>query len=140
MITTNKSIVKRQFGFAELLTSNTKLLKGSKAYSVRGVALAPAKTSGRNTCPQAGNCADVCVLWFSGRTHSESVRQAMIARTNLFFDDRPTFYRLLDASLAKHRRRCSREGTLRNWQPFAVCWNRVTPTLVRDYPAELRDC
>ena len=48
MITTNKAIVKRSYGFSELLTKNAKLKKGRARYNVCGLTLAPHKQSGRN--------------------------------------------------------------------------------------------
>ena len=59
----------------KLLTSNAKLEKSGKNWSIVGLSLAPHKQSGRNTCPEAGHCADMCVLWFAGRTVMPTTRK-----------------------------------------------------------------
>jgi hypothetical protein len=98
------------YGFSELLTKNAKLKKGSKAYNVRGLSLAPAKTSGRNVCSMAGYCAKMCVVWFSGRTVMRTTRNAAIARTRLFFNERQQFIALLFHAITCHIGKCKQLG------------------------------
>jgi hypothetical protein len=101
--------MKRSYGFKELLTSNAKLIKGPSTYSVLGLTLAPHRQSGRNVCPEAGYCAEMCVLWFAGRMVQKATRQAAIARTKLFFDERETFLALLSWSIVLHSMKCGRQ-------------------------------
>lgn len=79
-----------------LTISNYKLQKAAKftdnKYAMAGLALAPASHSGYNVCPAStAGCRDACVLWFAGRTVMPNVRNAMIRRTRMFFEDREKF-------------------------------------------------
>ena len=137
MITTNREIVKRTYGFSELLTKNAKLKKGRASYNVRGLALAPAKMSGRNVCPESGFCGSICVLWFAGRTVTRSVRAAMKARTDLFFEDRERFLALLQLAIRHHVSRCRNAGELpvvRLNTASDLPWERIAPQLFTDNP------
>ncbi|MCP4166029.1 MAG: hypothetical protein GY759_09075 [Chloroflexi bacterium] len=81
-----------------LLSLNSKLKKVLEIYvnvMIAGLALAPHMTSGYNTCLGAGWCTTVCNLWFSGRTVTDVVRNAMINRTLMFFENRDLFFHLL---------------------------------------------
>ena len=85
----------------KLLTTNTKLLKGS--YNIVGLSLAPSHHSGHNVCPESTpSCRSGCVLWMRGMTRMPNVRAAMIARTNYFFNDRDKFFNQLKKELLTH--------------------------------------
>lgn len=76
--------------------ANNKLRKAAKVtknkYVTAGLSLAPAKHSGYNVCPSSTHgCREACVLWFSGRAVMPVVRNAMISRTKMFFEDREKF-------------------------------------------------
>ena len=97
----------------ELLTSNAKLEKQNGIeYLVSGIALAPHNRGAFNVCPEAGYCSAVCNLWFSGRTVTSTVRNAMLNRTSLLFNDRDAFMHQLDKETAKHIRKANKLGVL----------------------------
>jgi hypothetical protein len=98
----------------QLLTSNTKLSKtaGDNRYSILGLALPPAKLSGRNLCPEHGDCANVCNGWFSGRTVTEPVRNAMLARSALYLHNRALFMELLSQDIERHLTRSVKKGRI----------------------------
>lgn len=97
----------------ELLTSNSKLEKQNGIeYLVSGIALAPHNRGAFNVCPEAGYCSAVCNLWFSGRTVTSTVRNAMLNRTSLLHTDRNGFLEQLDKETAKHIRKADKLGVL----------------------------
>lgn len=124
----------------KLLSTNAKLSKipgSNEKFLIRGLSMAPHKMSGKNVCPWAGFCALVCVLWFAGRTVMENVRRAMIARTELFFTDRPEFLRQLYRELTALQRAADKAGAtaaVRLNTASDVVWERVAPQIFRDFP------
>jgi hypothetical protein len=97
-----------------ILSDNTKLRKLPSGAEVinAGLTFAPAKRSGIvNVCPHAtAACIAACVLWFAGRTVTDCVRNAAIARTRLWHFDPTTFYRRLHRALAALGRRAAKLG------------------------------
>jgi len=96
-----------------LLTSNYKLEKtADSAYLVKGLSIAPHSLgNGRNVCPQATDaCKAACVLWYTGRTVTPSVRNAMASRKERFFQDRVQFYSDLAIEIDKFRKSAARKG------------------------------
>ena len=85
--------------------SNYKLNKGDGRYAAVGLALAPARHSGHDVCPESGVCASVCTLWFSGRTVFPLVRDAMIRRTRFLMEDRAAFIEQLHAEIEQESKR-----------------------------------
>ena len=84
----------------ELIGSNTKLAKKSGLeYLIAGLSLAPHQRGPANVCPEAGYCSAVCNLWYSGRTVTKPVRNAMLRRSQLLTDDPKRFRKLLDSDL-----------------------------------------
>jgi hypothetical protein len=134
----HKSTTKELHQFQHLLTSNAKLRKRRKRYHAIGLTLAPAKTSGRNVCPESGFCANICVLWFTGRMVMQPSRQAALARTKLFFDDRATFITLLEQSIQQHLDTCRKQHeqpAVRLNAASDISWERIAPNIFRDFPA-----
>ena len=88
-----------------LLSLNAKLAKSVAQHGheilTAGLFLAPHKQSGRNVCPMAGACSQVCVLWFSGRTVTQPVRDAMLRRTKLCHDHPELFLEQLRSEIGK---------------------------------------
>jgi len=88
-----------------LLSTNSKLSKlpNGKNALIRGLSLAPHILAGILTvCAFAtAACMAACVLWFAGRTVMASVRDAAIARTQLYFKHREFFLRQLAIELRK---------------------------------------
>lgn len=73
------------------------------------VYLAPYNLSGRNVCPMGEHCAPHC-LNESGHNKIEkfssknTIEKSRIKKTNLFYDDRETFMKLLIYEIAKEQR------------------------------------
>ena len=90
-----------------LLGSNAKLLKhNGEKYLIAGLTMAPHTLGGvGNVCESAtAGCKASCVLWFTGRTVTESVRAAMIRRTQHFASDPQGFTRQLHKEINRHVR------------------------------------
>lgn len=101
-----------------LIGSNTKLAKQSgKKYLIAGLSLAPHRRGPENVCPEAGYCSAVCNLWFSGRTVTRPVREAMIRRSQLLFDDPSNFRELLNSDLDRFVRRAQDSGLMPLFRP-----------------------
>ena len=85
-----------------LIGSNTKLAKRSGLeYLIAGLSLAPHRRGPENVCPEAGYCSAVCNLWFSGRTVTKPVRNAMIRRSELLAEKPKQFRELLESDLER---------------------------------------
>ena len=95
-----------------LLSLNNKLAKSIAVFKVltAGLFLAPHKRSGHNVCKFAGHCSAVCNLWFSGRTVTEPVRQAMLRRTRLYFENPAEFFDFVYSDIAYLERKAIRES------------------------------
>jgi hypothetical protein len=113
----------RQRGFRALLTPdgyNPKTKKGrARGYATAIMHLAPANLSGRNVCQFASPGCRAACLNTAGRggilKHGETtnaIQLARIARTRLFFDDRPAFARLMASEIAAHVRRSRKHGLI----------------------------
>lgn len=87
-----------------LLNTNTKLLKqNGNRYLIAGLTLAPHRIGGQQVCTHATEaCMAACVLWFTGRTVTQSVRHAMIRRKRLLFENPVKFEALLRADIESH--------------------------------------
>jgi hypothetical protein len=90
-----------------LSTGNPKTLKGTgQGYNTYILHLAPYTLSGKNTCPKATpGCAAACLntagrggMFKKGET-TNTIQQARIRKTNLFYNDRAEFMRLLVADI-----------------------------------------
>ncbi len=96
----------------KLLTiNNRKTRKGEDFGYLTGILhLAPHKISGHNVCPFASaGCSKAC-LNTAGFGRYKNVQDARIARTNLFFDDRPTFLAMLEGEIASLRYTAKKKG------------------------------
>lgn len=84
-----------------LTVANPKILKGLQSgYATAVLHLAPAWSSGRNTCANhTTECAEAC-LYFAGRGAFDKVQQARLNRTQQFFLNRSQFmdWLLLDVA------------------------------------------
>lgn len=91
---------------------DAKTVKGEKRGYLTGVMyLAPVSEAGiGNVCPMASNgCATAC-LFTAGRGRYNSVRQARINRTHLFFNDRPAFMEKLIGEIEALERKAKKLG------------------------------
>lgn len=94
----------------ELLSTNTKLEKQNGIrYLVAGLSLAPHGLSDViDVCPQStAGCRSSCVLWFTGRTVTQSVRAAMRRRTRWLATDRQGFLDALYRDIESHQQRAA---------------------------------
>lgn len=86
-----------------LTVGNPKLMKGEKkGYLSFVLHLAPSDLSGYNTCPMASAGCRAACLNTAGRgglfkvgTFTNTIQEARIRKTKLFFEDRPTFMAML---------------------------------------------
>jgi hypothetical protein len=93
-----------------LSTGNPKTLKGmQQGYNTYILHLAPATLSGHNTCPKATKgCINACLNtagrggMFKRGENTNTIQEARIRKTKLFYNDRDTFMHLLykDITLA----------------------------------------
>jgi hypothetical protein len=127
-----------EFQVGEILTTNAKLEKAPDGdeIMVRGVSMAPAKRSGvGNVCLFATRaCIMACVLWFGGRTVTESVRHAAIARTLLFFLHPGVFFARLDRELRKWLRAAAKAGVRLYVRLNTASDITYAPWFMRQYP------
>ena len=94
--------------------SNTKTLKGEQlGYRTYIMHLAPGKLSGYQVCASASaGCLFAC-LNLSGMGKFSNVQAARIAKTQLFFMDRPAFMKQLVKEIRAAILKCMKEG----WTP-----------------------
>lgn len=101
-----------------LIGSNTKLAKQSgKKYLIAGLSLAPHRRGPQNVCPEAGYCSAVCNLWFSGRTVTRPVREAMIRRSQALWEDPQAFRKNLEKDLDRLYRQATSQGLIPLFRP-----------------------
>lgn len=72
--------------------------------------LAPASSSGYQTCPKATDGCEASCLNTSGHGRFENVQQARIERTKMFFEHRNVFLSQLQTEIAKAERKAVKEG------------------------------
>ena len=91
--------------------SQTKMAKGEKyGYKTAILHLAPYKLSGKNVCPKASKeCIFFC-LNTSGRGQMNSVQQARINKTKLFWKDRKKFLEQLSLEIGQLKKRARSQG------------------------------
>ena len=90
-----------------LSTGNPKTLKGmQQGYNTYILHLAPSTLSGHNTCPKAtAGCISACLNtagrggMFKKGEFTNTIQKARIRKTNLFYDNRDEFMRLLVADI-----------------------------------------
>jgi hypothetical protein len=92
--------------------TNTKTNKSDSigGYKTAILHLAPAELSGRNVCPWATEGCKKACLNTAGRGAFDSVQDARIRKTKLFFDDMPRFMALLVTDIEKFERQCKAKG------------------------------
>ncbi|MEO2047203.1 MAG: hypothetical protein ABGX16_11595 [Pirellulales bacterium] len=84
----------------KLLQENRKLsLWNGGKYLIRGLSLAPGKTSGHNVCHYMGACFASCIGYFNGWQNMGSTRAAEIARTRYAMEYPQDFRAQLDREL-----------------------------------------
>jgi hypothetical protein len=117
--------------------SQTKMAKGEKfGYKTAILHLAPYKLSGKNVCPKASKeCIAFC-LNTSGRGQMNSVQQARINKTNLFWKDRTKFLKQLSQEIGQLKKRARSQGfkfAVRLNGTSDLAWHRFS-SLMQDHP------
>jgi hypothetical protein len=101
------------------ISSDAKTVKGEALGYLTGVMyLAPAKLSGYQVCPKASDgCSAACLGWYAGRANivkkggsTNKIRDARIAKTRWFFEDREGFMAQLVKEIAALVRKAERDG------------------------------
>lgn len=90
--------------------SNAKTAKTSKEVESVILHLAPSDLSGRDVCPFASAGCRAACLNTSGRGTMDSVQSARLRKTNLLFEDKTEFWRLLIDDLVKLEKRAEKKG------------------------------
>ena len=93
------------------IDNNAKTIKGQKLKVMTAILyLAPAKSSGFNTCPMASKgCAASC-LNTAGRGQMNSVQLGRINKTKWYFLERESFLIQLKKEIRAHVNRCKIKG------------------------------
>lgn len=115
--------------------SNTKLRKSnskSVEYLTVGLSLSPAKESGYEMCAsRSPGCTQAC-LFTAGRGVYANVRNARIARTRLFHQDRALFRAMLFSELMRWEQKAHKQGKVlacRLNVVSDVMWEKMFPEL-----------
>lgn len=116
--------------------SQTKMAKGEKyGYKTAIQHLAPYKLSGKNVCPKASKeCIFFC-LNTSGRGQMNSVQQARINKTKLFWKDRKKFLEQLSLEIGQLKKRARSQGykfAVRLNGTSDLAWHRFS-SLMQDH-------
>jgi hypothetical protein len=90
--------------------SNAKTAKTSEQVESVILHLAPSDLSGRDVCPFASAGCRAACLNTAGRGTMETVQSARIRKTNLLFDNKTEFWRLLVADLIRLEKRAKKKG------------------------------
>lgn len=106
--------------FKLLSTANPKTQKGAAlGYLTFVLHLAPSTLSGKNVCPKATpGCIDACLNlagrggMFTEEQGTNSVQEARLRKTRLFFEDRDTFMEYLEQDINKAIRQAARLGLI----------------------------
>ena len=129
-----------------LSLGNPKTLKGMKqGYNTYILHLAPASLSGHNTCPKAtAGCIDACLNtagrggMFKRGEVTNTIQQARIRKTQLFFNDRDLFMSLLVKDITLAIKQSEKKGLIPvfrlngtsdlSWEKYSVVRNGVVYT------------
>lgn len=120
------------------VNSDAKTIKSNKMgkYLTAILYLAPAKTSGYQTCPSATvGCMSSC-LFTAGRGAMNSVQHARTRKTKLFFERRNEFIELLDEELDSFCKKTAKMGVLPSVRlngTSDICWPNICPSLFSKY-------
>lgn len=120
---------------------NAKTIKSDKfGEFLTGVLyLAPAKTSGKQTCPNSSvGCRSSC-LFTAGRGAMSNVQAGRIRKTNLWFNDRKEFVRLLVEDFNKLKKKAEAANVrpavrLNGTSDIMFCKDKIANKLFSGYP------
>ena len=124
-----------------LLSANSKLRKlpGAAAkYRAIGLAMAPARHSGRNLCTwSTTGCENACNGFFSGMNVTRTTRAALVGRARLFLENRAEFVAKLFRELANFAKLCARQNVIpavRLNVSTDIVWERILPEIFAEFP------
>lgn len=139
-----------------LSTGNPKILKGlAQGYNTYILHLAPATLSGYNTCPKATHgCAAACLntagrggMFKRGET-TNTIQQARIRKTRLFYSDREQFMALLVKDIELGIKQSAKLGLIPvfrlngtsdlSWEKYSVVRGGVVYTNIFEAFAEVQ--
>jgi hypothetical protein len=127
-----------------LSVGNPKTLKGMKqGYNTYILHLAPATLSGHNTCPKATKgCINACLNtagrggMFKRGENTNTIQEARIRKTKLFYNDRDTFMHLLYKDITLAIKQSAKLGLIPvirlngtsdiSWEKYPVTMGNVT--------------
>jgi hypothetical protein len=127
-----------------LSVGNPKTLKGMKqGYNTYILHLAPATLSGHNTCPKATKgCIEACLNtagrggMFKRDENTNTIQEARIRKTKLFYNDRDTFMHLLYKDITLAIKQSAKLGLIPvirlngtsdiSWEKYPVTMGNVT--------------
>lgn len=111
--------------------------KKDSGYRVAIMHLSPHKMSGYNTCPQASpGCIAAC-LNTAGHGAYNSVQEARIRRTKLFFEQRDKFKEQLFREIRNFIKKNDKEGlktAIRLNGTSDIRWEQVMPEVFKEFP------
>lgn len=114
----------------KLLSTNAKLSKSVPGFLVMGLQLAPHNLAGIKTvCPHASEGCKAACLYTAGQGVYQRVKQARVARTRFFWNDRAAFMTALYAEIAYYQRRAEKKGlslAVRLNTISDIAWERET--------------
>lgn len=129
-----------------LSQGNPKTLKGeAMGYNTYILHLAPASLSGHNTCPKATpGCISACLNtagrggMFKKGENTNTIQQARIRKTKLFYNDRDTFMHLLAKDITLAIKQSAKKGLIPvfrlngtsdiSWEKYPVTMGNVVYT------------
>ena len=129
-----------------LSVGNPKTLKGMKqGYNTYILHLAPASLSGHNTCPKATpGCIAACLNtagrggMFKRGENTNTIQKARIRKTQLFYDNRDEFFKLLVADINLAIKQSMKKGLIPvfrlngtsdiSWEKYPVTMGNVVYT------------
>ena len=119
--------------------ANSKTVKGDLLgeYLTTILYLAPAKTSGHQTCPSATEGCKASCLFTAGRGVMHSVQAARVRKTLEFFKDRKKFILEIYKELQAFEKKCviiDRKGAVRLNGTSDIDWVSIAPELFKDFP------
>lgn len=121
------------------VSANAKTVKSDKLgkYLTGILYLAPAKTSGKQTCPNSSVGCRASCLFTAGRGKMHSVENARIRKTRLWFEDRKQFAEMLLDDLKKFKKKCRTTDVrpairLNGTSDIMFCKDKLVKNLIRD--------
>jgi hypothetical protein len=121
------------------VSQNAKTVKSDKMGDfLTGILyLAPAKTSGKQTCPNSSAGCRASCLFTAGRGKMHSVESARIRKTVMWFTNRQEFVRLLAEDIVKFKKKCRATNVrpalrLNGTSDIMFCKDKLAKSLIKE--------